>query len=168
MGEDKTVPRDIWNLAIEIQYPAADIPEISEPVAFRALWVKALAAIISKLGAWDHRSRYPAKISEWCDQIEAAPFDQIPATLLAIRKEISAIDYDDGWATDTAGSTLEQVCLALLPNTRWLAEAGAQVWTFATGSNCFNEVSRYSRKAWLRSVFAACLPPAAISSPAGR
>lgn len=167
MGEP-TVPRDIWNLATEIQYPAVDIPEISEPVAFRALWVKALAGHVVKLGAWDHRSAYPAKIAEWCGRIDAAAFDEIPATLRTIRNEISAIDSDDGWATDCAGSTLEQVCLALLPNTRWLAEAGAQVWTFATGSNCFNEVSHYSRKAWLRSVFGACLPPAAISSPAGR
>lgn len=155
--------RCVMMLAQEIQHPSANF---GDPREFRAHWVKALASRVGKLGAWEHRSRYPEKIGDWCDQIEAAATDDIPALLKSIREQISAIDYDDGWATDASGSVLEALCLSLMPGTRWMAEAGARVWTFATGSTCFNEVSHFSRKAWLRQVFADCLPLGASAAQA--
>lgn len=152
---------EIASLANEIGQP---MPWIADPVTFRAEWAKSLARIVSKLGAWEHRCQYPAKIAEWCALIEATEPAGIFDMLTYVREEISAIDYDDGWALDPAGAALESVCLSLLPNTRWMAHAGNHVWKFATCSTAYNDVTAVSMRAWLRHVFDGCL--AALATPA--
>lgn len=120
-------------------------------------WCRRLAQIVERHGAWRHGSRYPERIMGWCHSITVAAPGHMRLELRRIRDEIGAIDCDDGWATDRAGAAVEMICLAMQPETRWLANAAKHVWAFAVGTGNHNEVVKFSQDAWLREQFSQVL-----------
>lgn len=141
----------VRRLAKEIGAPY--VPEHETP-EFMVAWVKMLARTVATHA--HSLYRYPADVHKWCDAIAAADgYAALYETCCIVRESISAIDDgDDGWAADPAGAAIEAVSLALLPETRWLAEASTQVWAFATGCHGYNAVILFSREAWLRDQYA--------------
>ncbi len=141
----------VQRLAREIGAPF--LPE-HETRAVKVAWVKLLAEEVGR-HTWPVLHKYPESVSAWVAQIQNA--DGVTLALESvcerIRDEIHRQDYDDGWATDPAGAALESVTLALLPGTRWLAEASKSVWRFATGCGSYNDVVRISQDAWLRHLY---------------
>lgn len=163
-GAQRRVPDRLWQyreedsgavarLANEIG--ATFLPQ-HEGRAFRVAWVKLLSATVDK-HVFPTLYKYPDEIHAWAKQIEDTDGVTLAleSALVRIHEEIHAIDYDDGWATDRAGSAMEAVCLSLLPRTRWMAEAGNSVWRFATGCRSYNDVVRISLRAWLCHMYAA-------------
>ena len=121
-----------------------------ETTDFAIGWTKALAQIVGQ-HAWPVLHKYPEDVRAWANQIVNAPpvFEAFTYVCESVRTEIHSIDFDDGWATDRAGSALESVCLAMLPGTRWLANASQHVWKFAVGTGSYNDIVRFSQNAWL-------------------
>lgn len=141
---------DVNALAKEI---GADPLGRIDPEAFGEEWCRRLAAVVEKLG-WLPTYAYPKQVLGWCHSIKVASKGNMRLELRRIRQEISGIDYDDGWANDPAGSAVENICLAMQPDSRWLAHAGKLVWRFAVGGGSYNDVVLFSEAAWLREQFA--------------
>lgn len=125
-----------------------------ETRAFELRWVKKLATIIGPFVGT--RCAYADQTLRWLASINAAGESSIEQILEAIREEITERDCDDGWATDRIGSMIEYVCLALQPNTRWLAHAAQHVWRGVTGCTAYNRIVSYSQTAWLRHLYEEC------------
>ena len=124
--------------------PGDDTPE------FRRAFILILVAT---LGSYSFESRYRSEVQAWTDQIARTTPTFFPASLDAVRAEIEALDDGDGWATDTTGLALQQVCLSLMPGTRWMAESAASVWRLATGCGRENGIVLASRNAWIRHAY---------------
>lgn len=129
---------------------------------FQVTWVKSLAHIVGD-HAWPFLHKYPDKVRAWACEIVAADDGTIEDVLKRVHDGIHELDYDDGWAIDRAGSALECVCLALLPDTRWLAEASQSVWKFVTGCGAYNDIVKFSQEAWLRQLYEECAGRAEVS-----
>ena len=135
---------------------------------FRARWAYELARAVMNSGLCA-RSAHRESALSWLLQIGDASDADMPGTLRRVREEIEAVDSDDGWATDPACAAVEHVACSLLPDTRWMAHAGNYIWGHVTGAGLsFNEVVKFSREAWLRSVYERCATYAPeVRSPAG-
>lgn len=137
----------VQRLAKEI---GAEFQPEHETKAFCIAWTKALAKVV-QTHTWQVLHKYPDDVRAWAQLIIDCPAtpEAMNQVTSSISEEIHAIDYDDGWATDKAGSALEYVCLAMLPDTRWLANAAKDTWKFATGCGAYNDVVKLSQDAWL-------------------
>lgn len=143
----------VYGLAREI---GAQVWSPPDDLTFMAAWCRELAATVAQHAVLN-TYRYGQQVMTWAEEIIDAPNDKIIETCASIHNEILAIDYDDGWPTDRAGSALNAVCLgmthALSDRSRWPAEASQRVWSFATGCHAYNEVVKVSRAAWQQHVF---------------
>jgi hypothetical protein len=143
--------------AVEVECLAKEIGAISpddiDPLRLAEEWCRMLVSVVERKGGRPFNCRYPDKFYGWCHSLKVAAAGHMALEMKRVRGEISAIDWDDGWATDPSGSALEHVCLAMQPGTRWLAHAAGHVWTFAVGTGSFNDVVKASRDLWLRQKF---------------
>lgn len=162
---DQSIADVVETLAREI---GAEFKPEHGTEAFICAWVRELAQSIGGV----FLCRYREKAEAWRRQVVAADDAVMRQECRRIADEITAIDYDDGWPTDAAGAVIHAICImadiALEPRkaiaTRWPAEAGGQVWRYATGGGHYNAVVRFSMHAWLRHVYEraalAASPPA--------
>ena len=144
----------------EVEALAREIGATFQPAddtaAFRARWASALAVQVGGLGR-THACPYKDRLAGWIARIDNATDAEMPSVLENIRDEIARVDSDDGWAVDPAGGALESVTLVLLPGTRWMAQAGLDVWAHVTGAGAaWNAVVQFSRNAWLADLYERC------------
>lgn len=157
-------------LETEIGYGSAG--ERRRPEAIICAWTRLLAEVVSH-HAIPQLHAYGDKVQSWARQIETASDDDMLALCGDIHDRILAVDNDDGWPGDQAGSALNAVCLGaryglddlLAVRSRWPAEASQVVWRFATGAGNANEVVAISRQAWQRHIYGQALALARRAKP---
>ena len=128
---------------------------------FLAEWTRQLADTVQQ-HSYKERGRYGDKVQRWAGHIAASSDPaRVRKACRDIHEVLEDVDNEDGWPADHSGCVLFSVTLCGLFSLgdqdgapAWALGAADVVYDWATGIQADNAITRFSRRAWERHLYA--------------